>query len=340
MNAKTNSSVSQQPPVPMSARTVEFSASAFESRRRRSTARVAFHLAYAIAQAVLSVWNALATQSFSAAQEQDSFWWSDRSVFAISAILEAVGLTFGLCMALLQYSVARERGLWSDMMSEPYMIAIEGMFDEGETGEFFFRVGLMGIYILFLCFLLANTVLSMLSGQNAIGVAFLGVSVLAGRKTLVSLVRCVRYRGWAAAELPAPNMVYILCVAPLLWIEAMEASILIRSDVSISNVFLVALDVVVVLPLAILTVGLVSAGSIAWVHCIFRSTIFMCFGYVLPETCVDRFRRSRMVQALDRFVPDFAAERSWWSKSKHPVGREILTRHRRLGPVERRFSYP
>ena len=313
------SSVSQRPALPVSqSNTFELSAPASAPTRRRSSARVALHLTYSCAQAVLSVWNALATQSFSAAQAKGSVWWSEGSVFAISAILEAVGLTYGVCMATLQYNWSKDRGLWGDLLSDPYTVAVEGMFDEGERGDFLFRAGLMGMYILFVCFLAANAVLSILSGQHAIGIVFSVLtcaSVLVGRRVLGLFAACMRKREWAAKELlPSPSTVYILCAAPPLWIEAMEAFFLVRSDVSVSNVFLVALDVVVLLPLAILLVGIVSAGAIAWLHGLCRSTIFVCFGHMMPETCFDHVRR-RM--ALGRFVPEMNEDKAmWWATSK------------------------
>lgn len=222
------------------------------------------------------------------------------------------------------------------MLSEPYMIGIEGIFDEEERGDFLFRIGLLGMYILFVCFLATNTVLSMLAGQYAIGVLFSMVFVLAGR-VLVFRAYAGCTHGWAETKLPPSSIILFLCALPPLWIEGMEAFFLIRSDVSVSNVFLVALDVVALLPLAILTIGMVGAALLAFSQSVLLSTAIMLFEYEMPETCIDHLR-VRMGRAFGRFFPVEIEEQAWWSGAKFSR-RPFYFRPRDWRP-ERRLSYP
>lgn len=293
-----------------------------------STARVAFRLTYAIAQTVFSFLNALTTGSFSAAQQPGSIWWSDGSVFAVSAILEAVGLAYGVCMAVHQYKMSGTRSLWSDMLSEPYMIAIEGIFDEEDRGKILFRVGLLGMLLLFAVFMLTNTVFSILAGGYSVGVV-LFFSMIAG---LYAVSKCsVFVPEVMETRFRVSNLACIMCSLPPLWIEATEAFLLIRSDISVSNVVLVGLDVAALLPLAIVAVALLAAGALAWLHTVVRSIVLQFFGYIIPESCVDRFRRS-MGKSFGRFVPEWtrgAVQTNWW------VGKSDL----RPAPV-RRLSFP
>jgi len=59
-------------------------------------------------------------------------------------VLETFGLLFGVIMGVRKYLEDGEQSLWREMLSEPYLLAAEGVVGLGTRGGTLFLAGVRG----------------------------------------------------------------------------------------------------------------------------------------------------------------------------------------------------
>ncbi|CAM9816231.1 unnamed protein product [Scytosiphon promiscuus] len=231
---------------------------------------VAFFV-YSILQAVFSVWNALATGSFSSTS---GYFWEENVVFYLSAVSETSGLAFGIGMATRQYTKAGDQSLWSDMLSEPYVLAFEGMFAEGERGRALFLQGLKGTVCQGLVVMIFYT--AGWAGSDVgpiLYIVFLCALLLA--------ILIFDMRSLTNYELVIGVCVYSFFVSLVLGVEALEIRFLLRSGTSFQEGLLVLVDALAILPITIVILVLSAGGPLYGLYKLTRGTARRC----CPSTC-------------------------------------------------------
>ena len=213
--------------------------------------RAAGCFVYSIVLTALSVYNALATESFSWASGSSMV--DKNVVFGISAVLEASGMAFGMSMSMLWHLKGNEGGLSGDLLAEPYIMALEGMFGEGARGETLFLTGLVGAIcqgIIACVTYLAVPIRREGKGFEAIvlgGVSLAGVLFVVFVIAKLNTGNDGKYFGvFASASFLFFALLY----------EASEAYYLIVSGASVVTCALVVMDALAIVPLGVAGVGI------------------------------------------------------------------------------------
>ncbi len=232
-------------------------------------------------QAALSVGNALATGSFSRVREKTS----EQAVYAGSAVLETAGLLFGVIMGVRKHWKDGEQSLWREMLSEPYLLAAEGIVKRGARGGILFLAGLRGALVQAILVVVVHWIISRVAGETS-SPASRGVGQTT---TLDVLVLCVMgligfqylLLFFFSKKINARTILVAtgLCfgVLPTFYIEAAELVYLVRSDVSIPRVVLILGD----------ALAIVALGAVILVFWVFGPLygLYMLIGGVSRTCC-------------------------------------------------------
>lgn len=217
---------------------------------RCSHRRAAVYFVYSIVVTVLSVYNALSEGSFSWSSEGSIC--DENVVFGLLAVIEASGLAFGVGMSIRQYLTPNGGSTWSDMLSEPHLLALEAMAGEGETGRELFVAGLAGTFCQGVIGYMAFKGVPML--QEGVGADDVVFMVLAFLWLLGGLfVSCNGLNNASTVDMICSC--FGLVILPFM-IEVMAAYYFIRSADSVPNSAQFLVDAIATVPLGFITIAL------------------------------------------------------------------------------------
>ena len=271
---------------------------------RRSLMKAGYFV-YSIVITVLAGYNAFASGSFSWVIADHStsrgLRFGRPAVFAMSAVMEASGLASGVVTSICMYCRANDRSLWSDMLCEPYIAAIQGMRGEGRESRTLFIAGMIGIYFQFLAVLITFAIRM-----------FFQLSTRFKYTWVAFPIGCVLgpfiFIGFRDRR--NSNQMFVLFHSSLIFavpltIEVLEAYYLIQSSASVLNCALAVLDSLAFAPLAVLPLTFILAS----VLCFLRALIYLVAIHSCPWICEEYIGipnreacKDCIVRVFERFV--------------------------------------
>lgn len=161
--------------------------------------------------------------------------------------MEASALAFGVAMSMLEYTKTNERGLWRDMLSEPDLIALEGMLGEGERGRTLVRVGLKGSAWQLFAIVIYTAYVTWLDWELLLAYSYCFPFVLLGMGSAIIFKTRIAFRH----VLHVFTFYLLLALA----IEGTAAYYLLLAEVSFRNTTLGVLDAFTIVPLDVAAVS-------------------------------------------------------------------------------------